>query len=119
MKGRNEGFLLTAPQENQEGLVSNVEGGSKWRGQHLGLGTMPITVSVIVLVEKPKARGELKRASLPTFPLDPILYGVQLKLTGSLANKFWGSFLPEGCHPFQSILGWDVLGIAHMFNGHP
>lgn len=67
------------------------------------------SVSVIVLVKKLKARGELKRASLQTFPLRPILYGVRLKLTGSLANKFWGSFLPEGCHPFQPVLGWDVL----------
>lgn len=85
----------------------------------LVLGIMPVTVSVIVLVKKLKARGELKRASLQTFPLRPILYGVRLKLTGSLANKFWGSFLPEGCHPFQPVLGWDVLGIAHVFNGHP
>lgn len=47
------------------------------------------------------------------------LYGVWLKLGGLLAHKFGGSFLPEGCHSFQPVLGWDVLGIAHLFNGHP
>lgn len=45
-------------------------------------------------------RGELKRSSLQTFLCILFFYGVPLKLTGSLANKFWGSFLPEGRHPF-------------------
>lgn len=60
----------------------------------LVLGTMPITVSVIVLVKNLKARGELE---------------------GSLADKFRGAFLPEGCHPFQPVLGWDVL---QGYNGY-
>lgn len=82
----------------------------------LVLGTIPIPMSVIFLVKK-----SMKRASLLlTFPLDPRLYGVYLKLAGSLTHKFGGgSFLHEGCHSFQPVLGWDVLGIAHLFNGHP
>lgn len=51
--------------------------------------------------------------------LDSRHYGVCLKLAGSLAHKFGGSFLPEGCHSFQPVPGWDVLGIAHLFYGHP
>lgn len=43
-----------------------MEGGSGGWGSTLVLGTMPITVSVIVLVKTLKARGELKRAHLPT-----------------------------------------------------
>lgn len=86
-----------------------MEGGSGYHGQHLG---SRYHANHSVLVKKLKSL-------LQTSPLDPRLYGVCLKLAGLLAHKFGRSFLPEGCHPFQPVLGWDVLGIAHMFNGHP
>lgn len=60
----------------------------------LVLGTMPVTVSVIVLVKKLTARGELKRVSLQTFPLHPILLWCAFKINWITCQQILGVVSP-------------------------